>query len=115
MSCFNSRLEHEVKRTKCDKKRLQLSFAAEFVICLAEKHKTFDEFKAVLVENGAEFTVSVKLDKDQSSLFGYFLFGFFLNLCSLFQDTLIANLLRLIQTMRPSPSTSKGPDTVEMM
>lgn len=37
---------------------LQLSCAAEFVICLAEKHQTFDEFKAVLVENGAEFTVS---------------------------------------------------------
>uniref|UniRef100_H3CAR0 ATP-dependent RNA helicase DHX8 n=1 Tax=Tetraodon nigroviridis TaxID=99883 RepID=H3CAR0_TETNG len=55
---------------------------AEFVICLAEKHQTFDEFKAVLVENGAEFT-----------------------------ETLIANLLRLIQTMRPSPSTSKADQT----
>uniref|UniRef100_H2SB51 ATP-dependent RNA helicase DHX8 n=1 Tax=Takifugu rubripes TaxID=31033 RepID=H2SB51_TAKRU len=55
---------------------------AEFVICLAEKNQTFDEFKAVLIENGAEFT-----------------------------DTLIANLLRLIQTMRSSPSTSNADQT----
>ncbi|KAM7370466.1 hypothetical protein PAMP_010013 [Pampus punctatissimus] len=53
---------------------------AEFVISLAEKHTTFEEFKAILTQNGADFT-----------------------------DTLIGNLLRLIQTMRPSPSTSKAP------
>ncbi|KAM6951416.1 ATP-dependent RNA helicase DHX8-like isoform 2-T2 [Aplochiton taeniatus] len=46
---------------------------AEYVISLAEKHTTFDEFKAILLENGADFT-----------------------------DVLIGNLLRLIQTMRPS-------------
>ncbi|XP_042372265.1 ATP-dependent RNA helicase DHX8-like, partial [Plectropomus leopardus] len=51
---------------------------AEFIINLAEKHPTFETFKAALGENGAEFT-----------------------------DTLIGNLLRLIQTMRPRPSTSK--------
>ncbi|KAB1265595.1 ATP-dependent RNA helicase DHX8 [Camelus dromedarius] len=55
---------------------------AEFVISLAEKNITFDTFKASLVKNGAEFT-----------------------------DSLISNLLRLIQTMRPpaKPSTSKDP------
>uniref|UniRef100_A0A3B4YQS2 ATP-dependent RNA helicase DHX8 n=1 Tax=Seriola lalandi dorsalis TaxID=1841481 RepID=A0A3B4YQS2_SERLL len=51
---------------------------AEFIINLAEKHPTIEEFKAVLLQNGAEFT-----------------------------DTLIGNLLRLIHTMRSSPSTSK--------
>ncbi|KAF5924525.1 hypothetical protein HPG69_018926 [Diceros bicornis minor] len=55
---------------------------AEFVISLAEKNTSFDTFKASLVKNGAEFT-----------------------------DSLISNLLRLIQTMRPpaKPSTSKDP------
>nr|KAF6455641.1 DEAH-box helicase 8 [Rousettus aegyptiacus] len=55
---------------------------AEFVISLAEKNTTFDTFKASLVKNGAEFT-----------------------------DSLVSNLLRLIQTMRPpaKPSTSKDP------
>ncbi|XP_008587181.1 PREDICTED: ATP-dependent RNA helicase DHX8 [Galeopterus variegatus] len=55
---------------------------AEFVISLAEKNTTFDTFKTSLVKNGAEFT-----------------------------DSLISNLLRLIQTMRPpaKPSTSKDP------
>ncbi|XP_012887398.1 PREDICTED: ATP-dependent RNA helicase DHX8 [Dipodomys ordii] len=55
---------------------------AEFVISLAEKNTTFDTFKSSLVKNGAEFT-----------------------------DSLISNLLRLIQTMRPpaKPSTSKDP------
>uniref|UniRef100_A0A667ZVH0 ATP-dependent RNA helicase DHX8 n=1 Tax=Myripristis murdjan TaxID=586833 RepID=A0A667ZVH0_9TELE len=51
---------------------------AEFIIDLAEKHPTFEEFKDILLKNGADFT-----------------------------DTLIGNLLRLIQTMRTSPSTSK--------
>ena len=48
---------------------------AEFVIALAEKNKTFDKFKAVLMENGAEFS-----------------------------DSLIANLLRLIQHMKSTSS-----------
>ncbi|XP_029933088.1 ATP-dependent RNA helicase DHX8-like [Myripristis murdjan] len=52
---------------------------AEFIIDLAEKHPTFEEFKDILLKNGADFT-----------------------------DTLIGNLLRLIQTMRTSPSTSKA-------
>ncbi|XP_068161602.1 ATP-dependent RNA helicase DHX8 [Antennarius striatus] len=53
---------------------------AEFVIDLAEKQPTFDGFKDLLLQNGAEFT-----------------------------DSLISNLLRLIQTMRPpsKASTSK--------
>ncbi|XP_061666478.1 ATP-dependent RNA helicase DHX8 isoform X2 [Syngnathoides biaculeatus] len=49
----------------------------EFVISLAEKEPTFDGFKALLLENGAEFT-----------------------------DSLIGNLLRLIQTMRPPSKSS---------
>ncbi|XP_034716286.1 ATP-dependent RNA helicase DHX8 isoform X4 [Etheostoma cragini] len=52
---------------------------AEFIISLAEKHPTFEEFKAALLKNGADFT-----------------------------DTFVGNLLRLIQTMRASPSTSKA-------
>ncbi|XP_049420392.1 ATP-dependent RNA helicase DHX8-like [Epinephelus fuscoguttatus] len=55
---------------------------AEFIISLAEKHPTFEKFKAALCENGADFS-----------------------------DTFIGNLLRLIQTMRPSPSTSKAHQT----
>ncbi|XP_061611131.1 ATP-dependent RNA helicase DHX8 [Phyllopteryx taeniolatus] len=50
---------------------------AEFVISLAEKEPTFDGFKALLLENGAEFT-----------------------------DSLIGNLLRLIQTMKPPSKSS---------
>uniref|UniRef100_H2M8Z8 ATP-dependent RNA helicase DHX8 n=1 Tax=Oryzias latipes TaxID=8090 RepID=H2M8Z8_ORYLA len=50
---------------------------AEFVISLAEKQPAFDGFKAVLLENGAEFT-----------------------------DSLISNLLRLIQTMQPPSKAS---------
>lgn len=48
---------------------------AEFIIALAEKHKTFDEFKTVLNENGAEFS-----------------------------DSLVANLLRLIKHMKSASS-----------
>ena len=51
---------------------------AEFVIALAEKHKTFDKFKQVLVENGAEFS-----------------------------DSLVANLLRLIQHMKSASSKTR--------
>uniref|UniRef100_A0A4W3GAM7 DEAH-box helicase 8 n=1 Tax=Callorhinchus milii TaxID=7868 RepID=A0A4W3GAM7_CALMI len=46
----------------------------KFIISLAEKHNTFETFKRMLLKNGAEFT-----------------------------DSLISNLLRLIQTMRPPP------------
>ncbi|KAM6898770.1 ATP-dependent RNA helicase DHX8 isoform 1-T1 [Lycodopsis pacificus] len=58
---------------------------AEFVIDLAEKQPTFDGFKALLLQNGAEFT-----------------------------DSLVGNLLRLIQTMRPpsKSSTSKVSEAV---
>ncbi|TNN84745.1 ATP-dependent RNA helicase DHX8 [Liparis tanakae] len=58
---------------------------AEFVIDLAEKQPSFDGFKALLLQNGAEFT-----------------------------DSLVGNLLRLIQTMRPPPlsSTTKASEAV---
>lgn len=46
---------------------------AEFIIDLSEKHKTYESFKKVLLENGAEFS-----------------------------DSFIANLLRIIQHMRPT-------------
>uniref|UniRef100_A0A6Q2ZIC3 ATP-dependent RNA helicase DHX8 n=1 Tax=Esox lucius TaxID=8010 RepID=A0A6Q2ZIC3_ESOLU len=60
---------------------------AEFVISLAEKEPTFDGFKSLLLKNGAEFT-----------------------------DSLVGNLLRLIQTMRPPPkaSSSKDEDDVKI-
>lgn len=45
---------------------------AEFIIHLAEKHTNFDDFKKVLLENGAEFS-----------------------------DSFITNLLRIIQHMKP--------------
>uniref|UniRef100_A0A3Q3VIY1 S1 motif domain-containing protein n=1 Tax=Mola mola TaxID=94237 RepID=A0A3Q3VIY1_MOLML len=55
---------------------------AEFIITLAEKHRTFQEFKAVLCENGADFT-----------------------------DTLIGSLLRLAQShqaeVRPKSEADK--------
>ncbi|CAL8263345.1 unnamed protein product [Arctogadus glacialis] len=54
---------------------------AEFVISLAEKDPSFDGFKALLLKNGAEFT-----------------------------DSLVGNLLRLIQTMRPASKESAGKD-----
>ncbi|XP_052803131.1 ATP-dependent RNA helicase DHX8-like isoform X3 [Mya arenaria] len=47
---------------------------AEFIIDLAEKNNTFEAFKKALLENGAEFG-----------------------------ESLIANLLRLIQKMKPKP------------
>ncbi|XP_034309636.2 ATP-dependent RNA helicase DHX8 [Magallana gigas] len=47
---------------------------AEFIIHLAEKNDTFEKFKKALDENGAEFA-----------------------------DSLVANLLRLIQKMKPKP------------
>uniref|UniRef100_A0A8C2EI23 ATP-dependent RNA helicase DHX8 n=1 Tax=Cyprinus carpio TaxID=7962 RepID=A0A8C2EI23_CYPCA len=58
---------------------------AEFVISLAEKNPSIDGFKTVLVKNGADFT-----------------------------DSLVSNLLRLIQTMRPpaKASTSKASHSV---
>ncbi|XP_054609513.1 ATP-dependent RNA helicase DHX8 [Dunckerocampus dactyliophorus] len=59
---------------------------AEFVISLAEKQPTFDGFKALLLENGAEFT-----------------------------DSLISNLLRLIQTMRPPSKASSSKATCDVL
>ncbi|XP_075238078.1 ATP-dependent RNA helicase pea isoform X3 [Lycorma delicatula] len=50
---------------------------AEFIINLAEKNDTFDSFKSVLIENGAEFS-----------------------------DSFISNLLRIIQHMKPNKSSS---------
>ncbi|KAJ8346247.1 hypothetical protein SKAU_G00304400 [Synaphobranchus kaupii] len=55
---------------------------AEFVISLAERQPNFDGFKAMLLKNGAEFT-----------------------------DSLVSNLLRLIQTMRPAAKSSSSRDT----
>lgn len=50
--CFLSRFEMKT----VDK--LISSLSAEFIISLAEKHPTFDCFKAALLKNGADFTVS---------------------------------------------------------
>ncbi|XP_062568008.1 ATP-dependent RNA helicase DHX8-like [Saccostrea cucullata] len=47
---------------------------AEFIIHLAEKNNTYEKLKKALDENGAEFA-----------------------------DSLVANLLRLIQKMKPKP------------
>ncbi|GAB1607530.1 ATP-dependent RNA helicase DHX8-like [Argonauta hians] len=52
---------------------------AEFVISLSDKNDTFEKFKKVLTENGAEFS-----------------------------DSLIANLLRLIQKMKPKSKAESG-------
>lgn len=43
-------------------------FAAEFVIDLAEKQPTFDGFKALLLQNGAEFTVGSTLNPAESMM-----------------------------------------------
>lgn len=51
---------------------------AEFIICLAQENPTLDQFKAVLAENDAEFP-----------------------------DSFIANLLRIIQQMKPSAFSAK--------
>lgn len=53
---------------------------AEFIIDLADKHASIDEFKKALIENGAEFS-----------------------------DSFMTNLLRIIQHMKPAPvSTAKS-------
>ncbi|XP_055689962.1 ATP-dependent RNA helicase DHX8 [Lutzomyia longipalpis] len=54
---------------------------AEFIIDLAEKNPSFPKFKAVLLENGAEFS-----------------------------DSFITNLLRIIQLMKPVSGSSKASD-----
>ncbi|KAG7207928.1 hypothetical protein KM043_009517 [Ampulex compressa] len=51
---------------------------AEFIIHLAEKNNTFEKFKKVLLENGAEFS-----------------------------ESFMANLLRIIQHMKPTKVTNK--------
>ncbi|XP_032776341.2 ATP-dependent RNA helicase DHX8 [Daphnia magna] len=58
---------------------------AEFIIALAEKHKTFDDFKTVMIENGAEFS-----------------------------DSLIANLLRLIKHMKSANSKTTDVNLAEV-
>ncbi|PNF33382.1 ATP-dependent RNA helicase DHX8 [Cryptotermes secundus] len=55
---------------------------AEFIIHLAEKNDTFETFKNVLVENGAEFS-----------------------------DSFIANLLRIIQHMKPKHQKESSPQS----
>ncbi|XP_017764556.1 PREDICTED: ATP-dependent RNA helicase DHX8 [Eufriesea mexicana] len=52
---------------------------AEFIIHLAEKNNTFDKFKKVLIENGAEFS-----------------------------ESFMANMLRIIQHMKPAKSQDKS-------
>ncbi|KAK0160569.1 hypothetical protein PV328_007967 [Microctonus aethiopoides] len=52
---------------------------AEFIIHLSEKNPTFEDFKKVLLENGAEFS-----------------------------DSFISNLLRIIQHMKPAKSSEKN-------
>ncbi|MEE6509572.1 hypothetical protein FKM82_026909 [Ascaphus truei] len=56
---------------------------AEFVINLAERATTIDSFKSALEQNGAEFT-----------------------------DSLVSNLLRLIQTMRPPSKQSASKEAL---
>lgn len=87
--------------------------AAEFIIHLAEKHPTFDEFKAALCENGAHFTVWTGLRTRTWLAFPFVLAVFSTNLFVCFQDTFTDNLLRLINTMRSAPSTSKGIELIE--
>jgi len=58
---------------------------AEFIIALAEKHTTFDAFKAVMLENGGEFS-----------------------------DSLIANLLRLIKHMKSASSKTSNVNLSEV-
>lgn len=53
---------------------------AEFIIHLAERNNTFPMFKKVLIENGAEFS-----------------------------DSFMANLLRIIQHMKPAKTSSEKP------
>lgn len=36
-----------------------MTFSAEFIISLEDKNDTFEAFKKVLIENGAEFSVSI--------------------------------------------------------
>ena len=48
-------------------------FTAEFVINLAEKNDTFEKYKKVLEENGAEFSVSIRIS----------IYTFCISLCSI--------------------------------
>lgn len=54
-------------------------FTAEFIISLADTNTTFESFKTVLIENGAEFA-----------------------------DSFVTNLLRIIQLMKPGGSKNRG-------
>lgn len=53
---------------------------AEFIIHLSEKNGTFESFKKVLIENGAEFS-----------------------------DSFVQNLLRIIKHMKPTPAQASAP------
>ncbi|KAL4714112.1 hypothetical protein ACJJTC_008466 [Scirpophaga incertulas] len=57
---------------------------AEFIIDLADKNKTFDEFKKALIENGAEFS-----------------------------DSFMTNLLRIIQHMKPTKIVEHPLESIE--
>jgi ATP-dependent RNA helicase DHX8/PRP22 len=52
---------------------------AEFIISLAEKNKTLEKFRSALIKNGADFP-----------------------------ESFVANLLRIIQTMKPKKQNTKG-------
>lgn len=55
-------LYYEIKCMKLDTKIVNVKclclISAEFIIHLAEENDTFDKFKNVLIDNGAEFEVS---------------------------------------------------------
>ena len=85
--------------------------AAEFIIDLADKNQTFDSFKKALLKNGAEFSVSIIIS--QLSLNSFMTGVNFIKhlnvnpiICVL-QDSFMANLLRLIQKMRPRKKAIK--------
>lgn len=56
--------------------------SAEFIIDIADKNPTFDNFKSALIENGAEFS-----------------------------DSFMTNLLRIIQHMKPANTTTQKGET----
>lgn len=84
-NCLN---QHEGLNTSCPFILFFLFiFTAEFIISLADKHPTFEEFKAVLCENGADFTVSSQLT-EQTPPSSCLLFCFFIsNVMSFFFRT----------------------------
>jgi len=65
------------------------NISAEFVIALAKENTNFQNFKKSLTENGADFSVRIKIAI-------FFSFGIYI---ITLQDSLIGNLLRIIQHM----------------